>query len=437
MNYDRDVAASQYQNVFFYFRGPTSKSIPGAAEVQLEDNTTKALINLLQYSEGLTDSLLEALGVAGQGGTDWEYYLQRGPGKGHDADSRQLLILTPAPPPDGMSIEQVDGEEEGTGRVDAALHRPGGCLIAIECKVAAALDSSQLVRHAMNWKVQLPAQGKPPSEWHFRTWTDVFRWTRGELVQDHDPVTRFLLEQFSDYLALVGLAPDFAGFRIEDFQYLRQRQAQHDRPRPDKLHERLIKGRLEKLWLAVRDALGPDASLLGAAPPRAGALRGSEIWALASTDNEKRDVKPSLELTPDALELNITGGTKEQAMRFERMVSDPAGRDLLRGLSGYEIVAMRQTGQPTGKGTLFRGAKWKELDRCGPSELATNPEEQIEAWRQRMKDHERLAFHLRRSFAAEEVLAKKEGIAADLSATVRDLLPLLRIANGNNAITPA
>ncbi len=69
---------SNYHNIFSYYRGPASSS-----DVQLEDNTTKALINLLEHGE-LASSFLQkfvpdALGDA----TDLrnpEFYLQRGPG---------------------------------------------------------------------------------------------------------------------------------------------------------------------------------------------------------------------------------------------------------------------------------------------------------------------------------------------------------------------
>jgi hypothetical protein len=46
------VPSSSYGNVFFYFRGPSAKAAADALpSVQIEDNTTKALINVLQEAK--------------------------------------------------------------------------------------------------------------------------------------------------------------------------------------------------------------------------------------------------------------------------------------------------------------------------------------------------------------------------------------------------
>jgi hypothetical protein len=50
-----------YKNIFFYYRGPSSERKVDQPDKQIEDNTTKAVINTLDYSErGLLEIIRKA-----------------------------------------------------------------------------------------------------------------------------------------------------------------------------------------------------------------------------------------------------------------------------------------------------------------------------------------------------------------------------------------
>ena len=166
---------------------------------QIEDNTTKALINVLEHGEpALTASFLKRFvpGASIDGLAQRAYHLQGGPQKG--AESAWLLglsVLGELDPAVGQGASQ-----EGS-RIDAAIHLPGGALIAIEVKVVEYLgDFHQLSRHAKEWSMPLPpADSKAwtaDDPWRLVRWADVHHWVSEVGVETAEPVSSFLLDQF-------------------------------------------------------------------------------------------------------------------------------------------------------------------------------------------------------------------------------------------------
>lgn len=149
---------SRHQNIFYYYRGPSKADESADAQHrQIENNTTKALVNVLEYgSADLTASFLARFvpDAPRQVRPTRRYYLQRGPERTDDP----CWLL-------GVSVlGDIDPRGEikargGGSLLDAAIHLPGDALVAIEVKVVEYLDYEQLRRHATEWGVaQLPAE---------------------------------------------------------------------------------------------------------------------------------------------------------------------------------------------------------------------------------------------------------------------------------------
>ena len=73
-------------------------------------------------------------------------------------------------------------------------------------------------------------------------WADLSRCARDTIAEVTESVSLFLLEQFAEYLDLVGLPP-FDGFREEHFNFF-------DAPAGDRSRatQAEIKARLHRLW---------------------------------------------------------------------------------------------------------------------------------------------------------------------------------------------
>ena len=249
----------RHHNIFYYFRGPSKTAGSAQAQEQtqhrhVEDNTTKALVNVLEYAEPeLTASFLKRfVPLASLDGLDERsYHMQGGP----PAPTGNTWLL-------GLSVlGEIDpnaGEAPvvGGSRIDAAIHLPGRSLVLVEVKVVEYLDPHQLARHAKEWQLPPPPvdhtawpEGAP---WRLARWADVHEWASASDGGLTDPVSRFLLDQFREYLQLVGLAP-FAGFRDEHFQWLALPAGQRNWDIQTE-----IKAHLRTMWEAIIDSLTAD-----------------------------------------------------------------------------------------------------------------------------------------------------------------------------------
>ena len=185
-----------YRNIFYYYRGPSSKK-EEHFDKQLEDNTTKALINTLESSEKrLLMSLLEKTEI----------------------DIKHL---------DRVAYDfQVDVE---SSRPDALIQIDNKYDILIESKVDARLEKDQICRHlesiSNGYLICItPIEGDKnvvqqinKANLRFITWKEVYLCFNEQLGETKDKISRFLIEEFLKYLELIGTAP-FDGWNEKDFQ---------------------------------------------------------------------------------------------------------------------------------------------------------------------------------------------------------------------------
>lgn len=434
------VPASQYHNVFFYFRGPSAKALGQPQNAtQVEDNTTKALVNLLELvDEDLASSWLASLRIdPGLNTSDWRFFLQRGP-EPCTATDRRLVIITAG---DDASKATWAESTADKGRIDAAIYWPGEILVAVESKVTASLDGGQLIRHAGDWGIPVPVVGDGsslPEEWIFTTWADVYEWARAELGRDHTALTRLLLEQFAEYLEIIGVTP-FAGFRPEDFALLIARRralaatadgaATSATDVTDPAQASLVKDRVEKLWKAVMPRLTPEEQhVLGEI--RVGNLKETDdrVWAVTNWGED--GVNFTFELAPNQLELDLVAWNAHQADRFEKWLASSQGHASLDQVTGFELVVWRRRAMKSKSGTPFymhaTNTEVESFSLPAPTDLL----QRLKGFRADCeRDWELLAYHLRKSWPREEVLDLQEHLVDEAVTSLKSAIPVLAEIN--------
>jgi hypothetical protein len=415
------MARSRYENCFYYFRGPGVREQEADFDRQLEDNTTKALLNVLEHSgPGLTRSFLNTVvGIAVPlDQLPVQYFLQNGPGT--PADNRLLLGLS-----NTGQIEPASwvGRDAGS-RVDGAIHVPDRFTVLIETKVVNALDGAQLQRHAERWGLpKAEREHHPPTlppEWRIRRWADVHAWSRLELSRHPTEPVSFLLGQLIEYLELIGLAPTWT-LRDEHFEFFSESPQKRDLAiRPE------IRTRLGSIWSAVESEVGPDRFSKVFGEVRVGNLGESADHAWAQTNVEAGSDLPNLtiEINPHELNLNIVGVFDIQAGHVERWLVATGGRALAD--ADYELVAFRRTAARGHHGkVIWRGAKQEVFERVFLRDLKTTIGARLANWRKPLEHQiQRLGFHIRKTWKRPNAVDRAD-LPRLLADEIEKLIPVM------------
>ncbi len=221
-----------HQNIFYYYRGPSKKTSDSLYDIQVEDNTTKALINLLEFAkrvdfDPLLKSFLKLINVSQRQITSFR--LQK-----HEERSR----------PDGV-INFADTK------------------VCIESKVAALLDLRQISRHLESLrsndslavitndesdKSNLDRLDDPRIK--YISWKDIHRsfLNIANGIKSDKKLRSFfeILKDFTNYLEVIVMT-EFSGFKDEDFDFWVPPLDSHYIP--------ILKSKLESLATSIRKGL--------------------------------------------------------------------------------------------------------------------------------------------------------------------------------------
>jgi hypothetical protein len=194
-----------HHNIFYYYRGAQRSDRDYAR--QLEDNTTKALLNTLENcGRAVAFKFLEWLDIATTGRVTFE--LQKttiGEGKIRSKSQRLLLGLVPSKRTGDSGGELGESIIEGESRPDAWLYGDN-FVVMLESKVVGSLEPDQMQRHSQ--KLRVGTERQPRCE--IRSWAEVHQFFV-RILPELSGKDKWIVQQFAQYLEWSGMT-EFTGF---------------------------------------------------------------------------------------------------------------------------------------------------------------------------------------------------------------------------------
>lgn len=196
-----------HHNIFCYYRD--FKEDPSPIR-QLENNTTKALINTLEHGrERVVLPFLEWLGVRAD--EKPRFYLQRSMLPEVAIRKKKLrLLLALLHRTVGIPLDACEKAAPADSRPDAWIVGKDFAIL-IESKVFAPFDQEQMKLHLNK------LFGDEPPKYREITWADIHKFFLN-LCTHLQGLEAWLVQQFAEYLEVIGMN-DFCGFRKDFFDY--------------------------------------------------------------------------------------------------------------------------------------------------------------------------------------------------------------------------
>ena len=187
---------SIYKNIFHYYRGQTRNGSDETKQLQIENNTTKAFLNVLQHSSPvLTMRFIELIGLNRSNKNTFEYMYQV---------SNELHQLTPQ----AIVIGIAETDRLENNLQNKNYYIPDGAILSesvsilIETKIGlkSYLEENQLEGHKMRFAIN-----QKPEENVILTWKEIRDFFQNQLQHfrlANDLLTCFLIEQFEEFCVI-------------------------------------------------------------------------------------------------------------------------------------------------------------------------------------------------------------------------------------------
>ncbi|MCK9573863.1 MAG: hypothetical protein M0R20_05670 [Candidatus Omnitrophica bacterium] len=303
-----------HQNIFYYYRGPSKKAKDSLHDIQIEDNTTKSLINLLEFAHRVNfDPLLKG-----------------------------FIKIVNVPKKGIISFRLQKAEEDS--RPDGVINFTNN-KVYIESKVRASLVIDQIVRHLRsltpndfllvitnNKNDEAELKELRDSRLRYVSWHDIHQLSLriANEAKNNKKLIAVLavLGDFINYLEVIVMT-EFSGFKDEDFDFW---------VTPNVHYIPILKNKLESLAKSIRQNLPPQLKRYSYV--RAGNISRSAqddrfAWVAIKKPEDKKDILNqcnfTIEVSKSSLEINavIRNGRTDNPMKplgvfYNKLINNPS-----------------------------------------------------------------------------------------------------------------
>jgi len=303
-----------FMNIFYYYRGFSGKR-DSQPDKQIEDNTTKALVNTLKYSErGLLSCFLEKNSIKVKKGAV-SYDLQAA---------------------------------ENLSRPDAVIE-VGKIKILIESKIDCQLEEDQINRHLSSIQkgylicitprerdkeIVQKIGGKNA---RFITWNEIYICFKKYKKNTKNEKTRFLIQQFLDYLEAINMAP-FTGWSNNDFEAFL-----YTKDNPKKEHRQMVKKKLEQYLKELNKLTSKDGLLKDLKTSMGNMNSPKSIWGVLCKPPLKNKVSIAhfnfwLDSNNFGIGVEIEGKPAALKMKKNIISKKTTFLNILKNLEGFDLT---------------------------------------------------------------------------------------------------
>lgn len=409
-----------HQNIFFYYRGPSKNREVSLYDFQVEDNTTKSLINILEFccQAGYEDLFNRFLGLINASRRPVVYFkLQKGL-----SDSR----------PDAL--------------IDLADYN-----IHIESKVRARLDIGQIKRHLKDigkQDVLVVITNDRPDKKHiseigdqrlrYLDWAEVHKLCLKsvEAIRGDRRMVAILhlIEQFIDYMEVVVMT-EFNGFKNSDFDFWVD---------PNPYYVPILRKKLEALATIIKEKLprdiGQEYSFI---KPGNIARSGKDerfAWVAIKRPKDGKDIfnqcNFTIEVSKSCLDINtVVRNGRTHQMRtpigvfYNKITNNPERfLQVIKGIKQEARIVVSRRLPRAGKRIMPGNEKWVKFFDMKLSDIANKQDVLYlgDVLKKADKDPGAPGIHFRYSIdRGSKVLVDPAALEKEIISTITEFKPIL------------